>query len=535
MKRDTLLLLGQGVVVGGIGLSDVVLVGELLEGLALGLGDEESNNETDEHEESKDLEQLGDEGVGTTAVLELGESDLGNDGTELSGTGSDTVTGGAVAGGEDLTGDDEGGRVGAEVLEELGGGKEEDKEGDRVVLDGMVGESEDAEEDAGHDETDDLDADTAEALDGEDGDPVTGDGTEEDDDDLADGGVPAGGPVVTLDTGKVDGRQDEGVVQTNTIEGNIESEPGHGGTEENLEVLPLGEVGAEVGEGALGGGGVGNDGIGSIILRLEVVAVLLEDGGNIALGLVEVVLDIQDVTGGLGNGQTEVDGDEGRQASETNDDTPDIVEVVDVGLDGGLEGSEEDDGDDTGGEVSKSLHGKDSGHHGTATVGGGELRGNDGGKGIVTTDTDTDNDTPDDQGSREREDITVSRESLTEGSNNNNHQLDTVHALASQAIGKGTESDLTDEGSNRGSDLDTKIQIRGEGTTVVDHAQHGGDEVDSEQIVGIGEETDTGDQTGADVEPAKLGIVNLGKCLATALVELVGVQLCVVVSGHDCM
>lgn len=534
MKRDNLLLLGQGVVVVDIGLS-VVLVGELLKGLTLGLGDEEGNKETDEHEEGKDLEQLGDEGVGTTTVLELGETDLGNDSTELSGTSSDTVTGGTVTGGEDLTGDDEGGRVGSEVLEELGSGEEEDEESDGVVLDGVVGESEDAEEDAGHDETDDLDADTTEALDGEDGGPVTGDGTEENDDDLTDGGVPAGGPVVTLDTGKVDGRQDERVVQTDTVEGNIKSEPGHGGTEKNLEVLPLGEVGAEVGEGALGGSGVGNDGISSIILGLEVVAVLLEDGCNIALSLVEVVLDIQDVTGGLGDGQAEVDGDEGRQASETNEDTPDVVEVVDIGLDGGLEGSEENDSDDTGGEVTESLHSKDSGHHGTATVGGGELGGDDGRKGVVTTDTDTDNDTPDNQSSRERENITVSRESLTEGSNNNNHQLDTVHALASQAIGKGTESDLTEEGSDRGSDLDTKIQIRGESTIVVDHAQHGGDEVDGEQIVGIGEETDTGDQTGADVEPAKLGIVDLGKCLTTALVELVGVQLCVVVSGHDCM
>lgn len=519
----------------GLSLSELVLVGELLKGLALGLGDEESDNETNEHEEGEDLEQLGDEGVGATAVLELGETNLGNDGTELSGTSGDTVTGGTVTGGEDLTGDDEGGRVGTEVLEELGGGKEEDKESDGVVLDGVVSESEDAEEDAGHDETDDLDADTAEALDGEDSDPVTGDGTEKDDDDLTDSGVPAGSPVVTLGSGKVDGRQDERVVQTDTVEGNIKSEPGHGGTEKNLKVLPLGEVGAEVGEGALSGGGVGNDGIGSIILGLEVVAVLLEDGGNIALGLVEVVLNIQDVTGGLGDGQTEVDSDEGRQASETNENTPDIVEVVDISLDGGLEGSEEDDGDDTGGEVTESLHGKDSGHHGTATVGGGELGGDNGRQGVVTTDTDTDNNTPDDQGSRERENITVSRESLAEGSNNNNHQLNTVHALASQTISKGAESDLTEEGSNGGSDLDTKIQIRGESTTVVDHAQHGGDEVDSEKIVGIGEETDTSDQTGADVEPAELGIVNLGKCLATTLVELVGVQLCVVVSGHDCM
>lgn len=41
---------------------------------------------------------------------------LGDDGTELAGTSRDTVGGGTVAGREHLTGDDEGGGVGSEVL-----------------------------------------------------------------------------------------------------------------------------------------------------------------------------------------------------------------------------------------------------------------------------------------------------------------------------------------------------------------------------------------------------------------------------------
>jgi len=511
--------------------SKVILVRQLLQSLALGLGNQEGDNETDEHEQGKDLEQLGDEGVGTTAILQLRETNLGNDGAQLAGTGGDTVTGGTVTGREDLTGDDEGGRVGSEVLEELGGGKEEDEEGDRVVADLVVGETEDAEKDAGHDETENLDLDASQTLNGEDSDPVTGDGTQENNDDLTDSGVPASGPVITLNSREVDGRQNERVVQTNTVEGNIESEPSHGGTEKDLEVLPLGEVGAEVSEGALGDGGVMDNDLG-IILGLEVVAVLLEDGGDITLGLVDVVLDIEDIAGGLGDGQAEVDGNEGGDASEADEDTPDVVQVGRVGNDLVLEGRQEDDGNDASGQVTESLHGKDSGHHGTATVGGGKLGSDDGRQGVITTNTDTDNDTPDDKSSGERQSVTVSREGLTKGGDNDNHQLDTVHFLATKTISQVTESNLTHEGADRGRDLDTEIQISGESTAIVNDSQHGSDQVNGEEIVSISEETDTGNQTGADVEPAELGVIDFAEGFTTTLVELVGVQL-VVVGGHD--
>jgi hypothetical protein len=71
--------------------------GKLLESLALGLGDEESGEETEQHEEGKDLHDVGNEGetslgVGSlgasiwgTSVLEGSKDDLGDDGTKLSG------------------------------------------------------------------------------------------------------------------------------------------------------------------------------------------------------------------------------------------------------------------------------------------------------------------------------------------------------------------------------------------------------------------------------------------------------------------
>ena len=60
-------------------------------------------------------------------VLQLREADLRDDGAELARGGRDTVRGGAVARGEDLAGDDERGRVRAEVLEEVGEAVEEDE------------------------------------------------------------------------------------------------------------------------------------------------------------------------------------------------------------------------------------------------------------------------------------------------------------------------------------------------------------------------------------------------------------------------
>lgn len=60
-------------------------------------------------------------------VLELTEADLRDDGAELAAGGGDTVRGRAVAGGENFPRDNEGGGVGAEVLEEIGEAVEEDE------------------------------------------------------------------------------------------------------------------------------------------------------------------------------------------------------------------------------------------------------------------------------------------------------------------------------------------------------------------------------------------------------------------------
>ncbi len=69
-----------------IGVADevvLVLVREVLEGEALGLGKKEGRPDTGEHEEGEELEDVVDPGVGAANVLEAREADLGDDGAEL--------------------------------------------------------------------------------------------------------------------------------------------------------------------------------------------------------------------------------------------------------------------------------------------------------------------------------------------------------------------------------------------------------------------------------------------------------------------
>lgn len=110
-----------GVVVGRSG----NFTGQLLESLALGLRDQESGEDTAEHEEREDLHDVVEPWrwvfrCGVALGSEGAKHDLGNDGADFAGCGRETVRGGAVAGWEAFSGHDKGGGVGAEVEEELG-------------------------------------------------------------------------------------------------------------------------------------------------------------------------------------------------------------------------------------------------------------------------------------------------------------------------------------------------------------------------------------------------------------------------------
>ena len=169
-----------------------------------------------------------DESVGTTDVTETSETDLGNDSSELTRRGRDTMCGRTVTSGEDLTRDDEGGGVGAKVLEEVGQAIEEDKglfatiSSDELV----VSETHDDESGSEHDETHKLDRLASPRVDEKEGDPVSGNETCDSEDQIADGDVvqipvDLEGPGDVCWSSETDGSQDDGGVESETVESDL--------------------------------------------------------------------------------------------------------------------------------------------------------------------------------------------------------------------------------------------------------------------------------------------------------------------------
>ncbi len=92
------------------------LTGQLLERLALSLGDQQGGENTAEHEEGEDLHDVVEPGRGGAAWggaagPKGAEDDLGDDGADFARGGGETVRGGAVTGREAFAGYDEGGGV----------------------------------------------------------------------------------------------------------------------------------------------------------------------------------------------------------------------------------------------------------------------------------------------------------------------------------------------------------------------------------------------------------------------------------------
>lgn len=60
-------------------------------------------------------------------IFKLSEPDLSDDGAKFAGGSGDTMCGGTITCGEDFSGDNEGGDVGTEILEEVGETIEDDE------------------------------------------------------------------------------------------------------------------------------------------------------------------------------------------------------------------------------------------------------------------------------------------------------------------------------------------------------------------------------------------------------------------------
>lgn len=198
----------------------VVLAAQFLQRLALGLGDKQTGDDPTEHEQSEDLHDVVEPG-GLVVLLratvdQRTEHALGDDSSDLARGSADAVRGGSVAGREALARNNEGGGVGSEVEEELG----QDVEGKKTivrVLERLIGKADDNEQNGQDDEPGELNGLPADSVDSGNSDPVAGDGTSDDQNQVTNG-VAVEGLVHVLTTSPTDCTQNDGIVQAQSVE-----------------------------------------------------------------------------------------------------------------------------------------------------------------------------------------------------------------------------------------------------------------------------------------------------------------------------
>jgi hypothetical protein len=186
----------------------------------------------------------------------------------------------------------------------------------------------DEEDDGEHAEAHELDRLAADLVDEEEGRPVAGDEASNDEDEVADTDL----VQVVRDerlgarlARPADGREDERRVEAETVEGDVESEPRPGRAEEDLEVLPLAVVRHEVTAGCLRR----LDAL-DLCVRIDVEGALREGGLDVLGRLRDVALDVHGETRGLRDRQAEVERDARRHAAETDEETPHVVNRLEV-------------------------------------------------------------------------------------------------------------------------------------------------------------------------------------------------------------
>jgi len=94
-------------------------------------------------------------------------------------------------------------------------------------------------------------------------------------------------------------------------------------TEENLAVLPLTEVVAEIFPGSLGSSDVLDGGLG-----IGDISTGREEGIDVGSGLLDVAFDIHSESRSFGESETEVESDGTGDSTETDEETPSEVEVA---------------------------------------------------------------------------------------------------------------------------------------------------------------------------------------------------------------
>ena len=115
---------------------------------------------------------------------------------------------------------------------------------------------------------------------------------------------------------------------------------------------------------------------------------------NVLVRLLDVTSNVESITWSLGNGEAEVEGYARGNDANTDQGTPHLVDsnlavasALSVGcglVELALEASDEADHDDSSTKLAETLHGEHGAHHSATPLGGSELRGDDGGKRVVT-------------------------------------------------------------------------------------------------------------------------------------------------------
>lgn len=173
-------------------------------------------------------------------------------------------------------------------------------------------------------------------------------------------------------------------------ETNVKSKPRVGGTENDFEVLELTEVGPEIGPAGFGGLDPLNKKI-----SVNVGRALLQNILDVVGGHVDVAFNIHGETRGFWDSQTEVQSDNTGNATETDEETPHVIDRAEVCYvsffeKSALVGSDDDEGNQSGSyqsglewqiltakevftKVTPTLGSKDGGHHATTDFCGCEL------------------------------------------------------------------------------------------------------------------------------------------------------------------
>jgi hypothetical protein len=174
-----------------------------------------------------------------------------------------------------------------------------------------VGETHDSEQDGQDDETAELDGLAANGVNGSNRDPVSRDGTGQNDNQVTNGGVVE--ELVDVADGLAAGGETNdlenlSIVQGETVESDIQAEPRTSSSDQEKEVLALGVVAAKVAPAGLGNlevllGVLGSSRTGDFI-RFA-FALTADVSLDIAIGLLNIAGNIESVSRGFGDGKTD--------------------------------------------------------------------------------------------------------------------------------------------------------------------------------------------------------------------------------------